>query len=98
MSNVPKNLVDANIDALQTSAKMRNGVKSVVPRSLLAGEGYSYVQGELSQGRTLLAGRKGAETIDKFGEKVGVLEAECVGGVEEAAGFMVDLSTCAEEI
>ena len=33
-----------------------------------------------------------------MGEEGGVLEAECVGGVEEVVCVMIDLSTRAEEI
>ena len=56
------------------------------------------MQVDVSYGESFLAGGQGVDVGDELREEGGVLERECVGGVDDVLRFVIDLSTRAEEI
>ena len=92
-STVPDRLVDADVDAAQIGETSDGGAEGAVPFFLLGLVVRGHVQVEASYGersRTVAGG--------ELGERVGGLEGECVGGVDDVTHFVVHLSTGAEEM
>lgn len=95
---VPRRLIDADIDTLQICESSCDGAEGAVPGAFFGFGGNVHVQVEVAEGEGLGAGGEGGDVGCEFGEEGGVLEGECVGGVEDGVRFVGDLAACVEEI
>lgn len=89
---VPDRLVDADIHARQIAETSDEGLKGAVPFLFGVSIVDGYVQVEASYCKGFSAG-----TEAESREQGGLLEGECVGGVDEVPHVVIDLSTRAEE-
>lgn len=94
---VPQILLDADAEATQVGEGPSGGAKGAVPVVLVALFIDPYVQVEMSYGEESGARGNGVEMGDESHDGFGILEREGVGGVHDVIGFIMDLTTCAEE-